>query len=91
MPIHVSVSPAGRIGRAIFGLLFAGVASLMVYAAAQEGLRQRSVLKTWRRTPCEIVSSAVREGPNGTWLFSARYRFSFDGLRSTCVITASAS
>ena len=84
MPFRASVTPPGRIGRAIFGLLFAGVASLFVYGVAQEGLRSRSVLRTWRRTPCEIVSSAVREGPNGTWLFSARYRFSFDGRVVEC-------
>ena len=84
MPVHVSASPPGRVGRAIFGLLFAGVASLILYAATQDGLRARSVLKTWRRTPCTIVSSGVREGPNGTWLFSARYRFSFDGRDVEC-------
>lgn len=69
----------GRLVRAVFGFVFSVAAAFVISILVANARAARAVRDGWIATPCTVVSSEVREGPNGTWLFSARYTYIFDG------------
>lgn len=69
----------GRFVRGVFGLVFSAVAAVALSVLLANARAARAVRDGWVAAPCTIVASEVREGPNGSWLFSARYRYVFDG------------
>ncbi|MBQ6102665.1 MAG: DUF3592 domain-containing protein [Kiritimatiellae bacterium] len=69
----------GRLVRAVFGFVFSVAAAFVISILVANTRAARAVRDGWIATPCTVVSSEVREGPNGTWLFSARYTYVFDG------------
>ncbi len=74
----------GRLVRAVFGFVFSVAAAFVLSFILANVRAARAVRDGWTATPCTVVSSDVREGPNGTWLFSARYRYAFDGREREC-------
>ena len=73
-----------RFVRAVFGFVFAATGAVLLSVFLADVREARAVRDGWTATPCTVVSSEVREGPNGTWLFSARYRYAAGGREREC-------
>lgn len=71
-------SLSGRIGRTVFGILFAIIPSLGVFLMARSVPDIRAAA-AWTETPCAVLESSSEPGGNGNWRLRVRYRYEADG------------
>ena len=69
---------ASRIGRTIFGLLFAAGPAFMIFLQARDVPDIRAA-SAWTETPCTVLESSSESGGNGAWRLRVRYRYEADG------------
>ena len=69
---------SGRIGRTVFGILFAIIPSLGVFLMAR-ALPDIRAAAAWTETPCTVLESLSESGGNGNWRLRVRYRYETGG------------
>ena len=63
-----------RIGRTVFGLLFAAVPTFMIFLMARSVPDIRAA-SAWTETPCTILESSAEPAGNGDWRVRVLYRY----------------
>ncbi|MBQ3810876.1 MAG: DUF3592 domain-containing protein [Kiritimatiellae bacterium] len=69
---------AEKIGRTVFGILFAVIPSLGVFLMARAVPDIRAAA-AWTETPCTVLESSSEPAGNGDWRLRVRYRYEADG------------